>query len=78
MVSCVRFPFLSGLPAIFHVFFAVATSFPQTGHLAIGYSSGSWLRMYVHKTLSIHGQKNKKITLKNASFPCISKKSMVK
>jgi hypothetical protein len=37
-VSCVRFPFLSGLPAIFQVFFAVLTSFPQVGHFAIHFT----------------------------------------
>ena len=35
MVSSVRFPFLSGFPAIFQVFFAVLTSFPHFGHFAI-------------------------------------------
>jgi hypothetical protein len=35
MVSCVRLPFLSGFPAIFHVFFAVFTSFEHIGHFAM-------------------------------------------
>jgi hypothetical protein len=30
-----RFPALSGRPAIFHVFFGFATSVPHFGHLAI-------------------------------------------
>jgi hypothetical protein len=53
MVSCVRFPFLSGLPAIFQVFFAFLTSFPHLGHFAIYLDLCTWIRMYVHKTFSI-------------------------
>lgn len=34
-MSSVLLPLLSGFPAIFQVFFAVATSFPHTGHLAM-------------------------------------------
>jgi len=33
-VSWVLFPFLSGRPAIFQVFFGVDTSIPHLGHLA--------------------------------------------
>ena len=56
MVSWVRFPFLSGLPAIFHVFFAFLTSFPQLGHFAISITSFTPLRMIIHKTLSINNK----------------------
>jgi hypothetical protein len=54
MVSCVLFPFLSGLPAIFQVFVAVLTSFPQVGHFAMINPYGACYHMDVHKTLSIH------------------------
>ena len=53
IVSCVRFPFLSGFPAIFQVFFAFLTSFPHLGHFAILLFLDSWYRMNVHKTFSI-------------------------
>ena len=54
MVSCVLFPFLSGLPAIFQVFVAFLTSFPQVGHFAMINPYGACYRIDVHKTLSIH------------------------
>jgi len=54
MVSCVLFPFLSGLPAIFQVFVAFLTSFPQVGHFAMVNPYGACYHMDVHKTLSIH------------------------
>lgn len=53
MVSWVLFPFLSGFPAIFHVFFAFLTSFPQLGHFAMDIPLGQRYHMYVFKTLSI-------------------------
>ena len=54
MVSSVLFPALSGLPAIFQVFFGV-TSFPHLGHFAISNSSsrdmrdGGVLTPFVHE-----------------------------
>ena len=39
IVSSVLVPFLSGRPAIFHVFLGVETSIPQPGHFAIYFSS---------------------------------------
>ena len=54
MVSCVLFPFLSGLPAIFQVFVAFLTSFPQVGHFAMINPYGACYHSDVHKTLSIH------------------------
>jgi ABC-type amino acid transport system permease subunit len=39
IVSWVRLPFLSGLPAIFQVFFVFFISFPQVGHFVIVASS---------------------------------------
>ena len=57
MVSCVLFPFLSGLPAIFQVFFAVFTSFPQVGHFAIIIPMVQCYHMNQHKTLAVNIRK---------------------
>ena len=52
MVSSVRFPFLSGFPAIFQIFFAVLTSFPHFGHFAIIVPLIPRYRIRDNKTLS--------------------------
>jgi len=57
MVSCVLFPFLSGLPAIFQVFLAVLTSFPQVGHFAIIIPMVQCYHMNQHKTLAVNIRK---------------------
>ena len=54
MVSWVRFPFLSGLPAIFQLFFKEAISAPHLGHFAINIPSFISLHGLLHKTLSIY------------------------
>ena len=54
MVSCVLFPCLSGLPAIFQVFFAVLTSFPHVGHFAMIIPVVQCYHMNQHKTLAVN------------------------
>jgi hypothetical protein len=54
-------PLLSGLPAIFHVFLGVLTSFPHKGHLAI-YHPFPTFTWDEHKTFSIATTKISQIT----------------
>jgi hypothetical protein len=58
IVSSVLLPLLSGLPAIFQVFFGVLTSFPHEGHLAImiPFQAFTWDE---HKTFSIERPQNR-------------------
>jgi hypothetical protein len=58
MVSCVRFPFLSGLPAIFQVFTGFLASFPQDGHFAMIITVLECYHMTQHKTLAVDARKN--------------------
>jgi hypothetical protein len=48
---------LSGFPAIFHVFLAAFTSFPQSGHLAIIFPPVHRYVRYLHKKFSIESPK---------------------
>jgi hypothetical protein len=64
----VRLPFLSGFPAIFQVFFAFFTSFPQTGHLAIAIPLMHGYHAHVHKTLAVHTNKPTKNKAKLSFF----------
>lgn len=52
IVSSVLLPFLSFLPAIFHVFFGLLTSFLHLGHLAMNFTLKDHYVMYVDKNLS--------------------------
>ena len=56
-MSCVRLPFLSGLPAIFQVFVAFLTSFPQVGHFAMVIPDLECYHMDQHKTLAVNIRK---------------------
>lgn len=71
MVSCVLLPFLSGFPAIFHVFFAVLTSFPQMGHFAMIIPLRYRYHMIQHKTFAV----NQKFYIQIASLRLDEKSS---
>src|SRR4030042_534897 len=52
MVSCIRFPLLSGLPAIFQIFFGFLTAFPHLGHLAAKFIFSSVVSSVLSSALS--------------------------